>query len=116
VHPNIFNQWKLKLEPDEGRKYPIALKENFIQKDTLYIQVPNGYELESLPKPQSIHSDFGEYSIEFIYQQQQIVMIRYQTSIKKSWPPSRYNDLMNFFNAMYQYDRGQVVLKKKYLV
>ena len=112
IKPNIFNKWELKLLPDETRKYSIVLKENFLHTDTVFIIIPNGYEIESLPKPQSIHTIFGDYAIRFMYSNHQIEVVRYQTGIKQELPASEYAKLVEFFNSMYQNDHAQVVLKK----
>ncbi|WP_288072441.1 DUF3857 domain-containing protein [Hydrotalea sp.] len=112
IKPDIFNKWELKLLPDETRKYPIVLKENFLHTDSIFITIPTGYEIESLPKPQSIHTIFGDYAIQFIYNNNEIEVIRYQTGIKQQFPATDYEKLVDFYNVMYLNDHAQVVLKK----
>lgn len=113
LKPNIFNKWEVKLLPDETRKYPIVLKQNFLQTDTVFITIPNGYEIESMPKPQNIHSLFGDYAIRFSFTNNELEVDRYQTGVKEELPAETYAKLVEFYNAIYLYDRSQVVLKKK---
>jgi hypothetical protein len=113
IKPNIFDRWQQKLEPDENRTNNIVINKNFVQSDTIYITVPSEYEVESLPQPIQLNTQFGNYNIAFSFNHHTIQVIRKQVSIKQELPASTYGDLVNYYNTISNADVNQMVLVKK---
>jgi hypothetical protein len=112
IKPNIFNRWQQKLVPDKNRKNNVLINKSFVQNDTIYITVPLGYEVESLPKPIELNTQFGSYNIAFSFNNRTITVIRKQVSIKQELPPNTYDDLVKYYNTMSNADVNQMVLVK----
>jgi hypothetical protein len=64
VAPNLFNK-ESKLTENSERHFDIILKTSYKDVDSILIQLPHGYTVESLPKDISLKSKFGSYSISF---------------------------------------------------
>lgn len=112
ISPNIMNVNGRKLNKDSVRVFDIDLGYDYKDIDTVIINVPAGYQLESLPKPVTIASKFGIYKMEVSYDNG---VIKYLRSIEQNngrFPATDYNELADYFSTIYKSDRARVVLKK----
>lgn len=60
----------------EPRTAPLVLKESFIVCDSIYINLPEGFQLESYPKPTSITNSFAQYSTNFSITNNKVCLAR----------------------------------------
>src|SRR5204862_6045047 len=56
IIPNVMSRSNTKLKSDEERKYEIVLHDEYRDIDSVEIEIPKGYEPESLPQPTSIET------------------------------------------------------------
>ena len=113
IKPNLFNKSSIKLTKDSTRQYPIEFISAFKDIDTLSIALPAGYALEAMPKDVMLNSKFGSYTISFKVDDNSITAIRTEEGSAATFPAADYNDLVNYYDAMYKADRGQIVFVKK---
>jgi hypothetical protein len=113
ILPNILSKSGMRLSKDSVRKFDIEIDFDYIDYDTVYIALPAGYEVETLPKPVQIKSDFGEYAATWTYESDQLIFTRSMQQNKGRYPPDNYGDLVQFFQTIYKADRNNVVMKKK---
>jgi len=113
ISPNILTKSGIKLKDDSTRRFDIELDYDYFDTDTVHIKIPEGYEIESLPKPQQIKTKFGEYSSYCSFQNN---ILAYSRSIEQNsgrYPASDYREIASFLQAVHKADRARVVLKKK---
>lgn len=111
--PNAFNKSTTKLDATEERRSDIVFTYPFLDYDSTIFTIPEGYDIENLPKALSLESDFGKYSIRFDYKDGKIICIRSQQRQAGTFPPSQYVSMVAYFDKIYKADREKVVLRKK---
>ncbi|HUP13196.1 MAG TPA: DUF3857 domain-containing protein [Niastella sp.] len=111
ITPNILNRSTTKLMLEE-RKYSIEFNLEYKDVDSVEIEVPAGYELESLPQQVRIKNGFGSYSATTTYANNKIVYVRTREQYAGHFQPTVYADLVKYYEAIYKGDRNRLVLKK----
>jgi transglutaminase-like putative cysteine protease len=113
IVPNILTKSGIKLNVDSVRRFDLEIDYDYYDADTVYIKIPEGYEVESLPKAQVVSTAFGEYICSFSFEND---MLTYSRSIRQNngrYPAAMYKDLAAFYQSILKADRQRVVLKKK---
>ena len=113
IAPNVMSRSSLKLKADEERKYDIVLHDEFRYIDSVEIEIPNGYEPESIPQPVNIDTKFGKYSSTTKLEGNKIFYYRLQEQYSGRFPPKDYADLVKYYDSIYKADRSKIVLIKK---
>jgi hypothetical protein len=113
VTPNLFNKSALRLSTIENRQFPIEFSSAYIDADTVHIDLPTGYILESMPKDQTLNTEFGKYTVSYKVTEGMVEMIRTETVNRASFPASYYPELVKYYEAVYKADHSRVVLVKK---
>lgn len=112
VQPNLFNK-ESKLPTDKPRQLEIVYRSSYKDVDTISIKIPEGYTPEALPKDVSISNKFGSYNISYKISGNTIDLLRVYEQSANRFPPSDYDELVKFYDAMFKGDRAKVVLVKK---
>jgi hypothetical protein len=111
--PNIFNRSTFRLSGDSTRKYPIEFFDAFTHVDSIRIDIPPGYIVESMPKDVAVSTGFGQYRIGFKFTGSQIEMVRTRTMNRARFPADYYGELVKYFDLVYKADNSRIVLVKK---
>ena len=112
IIPNVMSRSNTKLKSDEERKYEIVLHDEYRDIDSVEIEIPKGYEPESLPQPASIETKFGKYYNATKLSNNKIYYYRTMEQYSGRFPAKDYADLVKFYDAIYKADRNKVVLVK----
>lgn len=107
---NLMNKRQYIPSAYEARKTNFAIGYSYHDKDEITYELPANYKVDFVPKDQEIDSEFGKYKIQTKVEGNKITYIREQTMWKKSYPPSKYNDLINFYKAIYKADKQKAVI------
>src|SRR5258705_5301746 len=110
ILPNVMNRSNTKLKTDEERKYDIVLHHEYKDIDSVEIEIPKGYEPESLPQAVNIETKFGKYSSATKLSNDKIGYYRVMEQYSGSFPAKDYAGLVKFYDAIYKADRNKVVL------
>lgn len=113
IQPNILNKWSTRLAVDTARLYPIELPEERTERDSVAIELPEGYQIESVPKPIDLKTPYGQYTIHASLQGNILIYTRTLVLNKGKFPSTEYNSLMMFYEQIYKSDRTRAVLVKK---
>lgn len=98
----------------DHRSNPIHLGRSYSERDTLVINFPEGYALESAPEPERfIESSFGTYQRRLILAPDRLLRIRTLVIKSGQLPAEAYDRFRNFFEAVVEADNEQIVLRKK---
>ena len=113
ITPNFFSRSSSRLDEDRNRKYDIEFDDPFTDIDTVEINIPAQYSVESMPEPVNIKNAYGSYSISFDLKQDKINMIRRNERNAGVYPKAEYDAVAAYLNKIYKADRSRVVLVKK---
>jgi transglutaminase-like putative cysteine protease len=111
VAPNLFNK-ESKLPLYTERHFDIRFKTSYIDVDSINIQLPQGYGVESVPKDISLKNKFGSYSINFKVKENSIEVLRVREQQESIFPADNYPQLVEFYDAMFRADRSRIVMVK----
>lgn len=112
VTPNMLSRYTTKLLNTEQRQYDIVFSMAFVDIDTVYMTIPGGFAVESMPKDISINNKFGDYRVHFEVSGDKIFFTRYYKRNEGTFPPSDYSGLVKFYDDMYKADRSKIVFVK----
>ena len=113
VNPNILTKTHHKLTADTSRIYDVELSYEYRDIDSVEINVPAGYQPEALPTDVQLDTKFGKYNATVKLNGDKITYYRKMEQFSGRFPPTAYNDLVNFYDQVYRADRNRVVLIKK---
>lgn len=113
VVPNVLTRSGVKLAADSARYFDIELDYDYLDTDTVNLRIPEGYEIESMPKPVNVQSKFGAYASAFSFENNMISYTRMVQQNQGRYPPADYKELADFYQAIHKSDRVKIVLKKK---
>jgi hypothetical protein len=110
ILPNIMNRWTRRLTADEDRRYEIDLASGFHDIDSVTIQLPAGYVVESIPADVDLDTRFGKYTGRVKFEGDKIIYYRRLAFNGGRFPAASYNELVKFYEQIYKADRARLVL------
>ncbi len=113
ITPNFFNKSTNQLIENTNRKYDIEFTISYIDEDSIKINIPDNYEVESIPKNLSLNNSFGKYSISFSVNNNSIIVYRKNERYAGKYPKETFATISNYFKEIYRADRGRIVMKIK---
>ncbi len=112
IIPNVMTRSGRKLSQDSARKYDIQLGLAYKDVDSVEIELPKGYEPETVPKDVIIASQFGNYFCSVKLKDNKLFYYRVIEHNSGRYPAKEYADLVKFYETIYKADRNRVVLVK----
>jgi len=113
IVPNVMTRNKQRLKEDTARKYDVELNYEYRDIDSVEIELPSGYELESKPQDINLSNKFGKYTSTVKLSGNKLYYYRLMEQYSGRFPAKEYNELVKFYEAIYKADRNKVVLVKK---
>ena len=111
---NKINPTKVVLKKNDNRKYPISISLGYSEIDEFQFILPEGYQLESMPKEKlELTSPFGNYILEVKQKEGKIICHRKLRINPINMPATRYDELRDFFKKLTKADQSKFVLVKK---
>lgn len=90
----------------------VIIRNSKIAIDTIKIEIPAGYQAESVPGAIKTESRFGTYSLEVSAGDNAIICIRRIEMKKGKFPADSYNELIDFYKKVVTADNSKASLKK----
>tara|TARA_R100000935_G_scaffold19234_1_gene36908 strand:+ start:2013 stop:3914 length:1902 start_codon:yes stop_codon:yes gene_type:complete len=83
-----------------NRKYPIEILRGKTIKNSNIFNIPEGYTIESIPKPEDLITDFGSLKTEVSIEEGKILMV--QTFVLKDgiWDAGKYTSFRDFLQSV----------------
>ena len=112
IQPNIMSKTNRKLSFDSTRKYNVVLDNEYIDIDSVEVEIPIGYAVESLPSNVNITSKFGKFTTTTKVENNKLFYLRRVEQSSGKFPKEDFNVLVKYFETIYKADRSKVVLVK----
>lgn len=111
--PNLMNRNTFVPEKVENRKEEIVRRLAYIDVDTIRYALPEGIYPEFVPQDVQLKSIFGEYEASYKIDQGTLLYTRKVKINKGEFPPSSYQDLVNFYRSISKADNTKMVFMSK---
>ncbi len=112
IQPNVMTKTNRKLSSDSTRKYDVVLDYEFIDIDSVEVEMPAGYTIESVPANVNISSKFGKFNATTKVENNKLYYYRTVEQSRGKFPKEDFNELVKYFENIYKADRSKVVLVK----
>jgi hypothetical protein len=113
ITPNILNRSNIKLNTETGRLTDINIDYEYKDIDSVTIDIPNGYEQESIPQSVSLKTKFGSYTSTIKLENNKLTYLRIREQFSGKYPAKDFKELADFYDRIYKADRSRLVLVKK---
>ena len=95
------------------RKENVWVEEGYVDEDDITIAIPEGYEVEAMPKSFEIDKPFGTFSFMVVPGENSIMVTNRLVMKSGQYDKSQYPDLIDFIKTISNAYGQKVVLKKK---
>ena len=95
-----------------SRKYDIVMEASKFQNDTIIIKIPEGYNIENLPKAEEIESPYGYFKSNIQIKEQQIIYTQTLEIKKGRFPASEFEEMKKFYTRIETLQSGRIGFKK----
>jgi hypothetical protein len=113
INPDILSRSSTKLMQDNNRQFDIEFDEEYSHVDSVQILIPGGYETESKPADVVFQSPFGKFTSQTVVATDKILYYRKLEQYRGRFPGKEYDEVVKFYNRIYNCDHSRIVLVKK---
>ncbi len=107
----FYNGYRLKKNKHRNGK--IRNKFAFAVDDSITYNIPEGYKIESIPRPVNITNEFGEFSTSVKFIDNQVIFHRAYKLKEGEFPADKFNKFYKFKQKKQRTDKKKIVLVKK---
>jgi transglutaminase-like putative cysteine protease len=113
--PFFYSEFFRKITDTGSRKYPIYFSNyEFVENDSIVLKLPKGFEPESIPRPHQFSSVFGEYTLNYMWKDDQIIVKRKLVCAKGVFKPELFGLLARFIEDVTKFDKTRLVFIRKH--
>ncbi len=115
INPLLGERQKDNPFPAAERRYPVEMPYTFKETIIVNMMIPDGYQVDEMPKPTRVKLDNDEGMFEYLVQNDgATIQLRCIVDVKKAvFSADTYNVLRDFFSYIVKKQSEQIVLKKK---
>jgi hypothetical protein len=120
LQPNFFKYGTSPVFSSQTRKYPIYFDFAWSEEDSIDIELPEGYEIDSLGEPNEIKegSDLGRLTNYYTFDKENNLLkadrrFYFGTKGRLTFPVTAYQPLKNLFDLFHKADTNSVSLRQK---
>ncbi|MGN7818758.1 transglutaminase domain-containing protein [Chitinophaga sp. 22536] len=115
INPMFTEANRSNIFKSAERKFPVEMNAVFDEIYSLNMELPEGYEIDELPKPAIAKYNEEEGIFQYLIQQQDNhIQLRSRVKLNKAnFAPEDYPSLREFFDLVVKKQAEQIVLKKK---
>jgi hypothetical protein len=107
---NLMNKVTGIPKKDDERDLDVFIRRSYSEIDQITYKIPANYHIGSNPEPVTIESKFGKYNVNIEQNDGSIEYHREFVFYKGTYPPSDYNNLIDFLSEVAKADRMKVML------
>lgn len=110
---NPLNQNEYVPPSYKNRRMPFHISRGYVDRDSIRIQLPKGYKIESVPDPVKLNSEFGSYRASLDQKKDgSLLYINYLSINSGKFPKEKYEAYRNFRKAIANYEGAKITLVK----
>ncbi len=94
------------------RKYPLVLESDAFA-ETVRFKLPAGFDVDEVPDPVKIDSEFGSYTASYEVKDGQLLYTRKLVQRAATIPVEKYAEVRSFFGRVRASEESPVVLARK---
>ena len=114
VPVNAISPFKSVPPEMEERQFPVVHRRNFTEVDTIELQIPKGYEVESIPNSSyQKEVEYATYELQIEKTETGIRCVRKLQMKKAELPSDSYPDFRNVLKEISKKDKMKIVLVQK---
>ncbi len=110
---NAFFPSDHQLSAETDRKYDLIIRDGYVGELKITIELPSGYEVESLGKGENIDSPYGNYISTIKAGDGKVTFERKLSKYPVHVSASDYSDVRDFYKQLYKADTPTIVLVRK---
>jgi hypothetical protein len=113
--PRIFDLWQATLPTEEKRRSDYYFEVPILKTCVTTIDLPAGFEVESLPASQSLKFSYGTYDAKYTYDaaKNQVVNTTKFNLTNQVIPAAKYNEMQTYFDAIAKAQNKKLVIRRK---
>jgi hypothetical protein len=113
--PLLSEAWKNNPFTSAERKYPVEMPYKINEMFTLYMEIPEGYKVDELPKSARVKLNEDEGMFQYLTGANDgVVQVQVKLVLNKAnFQPQDYATLREFFTYVVKKESEQIVFKKK---
>jgi hypothetical protein len=113
--PRLFDLWQLTVPPLEKRSYAFYFDEPLQKSCVTTIDLPAGFEVETLPANQSLKFTYGNYEVNYVYvpAKNQVVSTAKFNLTSQVVPAAKYTEMQVYMDAVAKAQNKKLVIRKK---
>lgn len=96
-----------------NRKNDLHINIGYIDIDSIYFKIPDGYLVDNLPKGIKKEFDFGSYEITSVLTEKEILTIRKLVLKEGKYPSTFYQDFVDWYGLANKFDHAKCILRKE---
>lgn len=101
------------LPVDPERQEPIYVASGYKDVDTIFIELPEGYLMESLPEPIELHNDVGCFDRQVSMEGDTLCIVQQLLIRSGTYPVDKYAQISDFLKKVGTCYAGKAVLRKE---
>jgi hypothetical protein len=114
-HPHVFDLWGITLPIMDKRKTDYYFEHPMQKTCITTIDLPAGFEVESLPTNQELKFTYGNYEIKYVYDavKNQVIGTAKFILTKQEIPAAKYTEMQQYMDAIAKAQNKKLVIRKK---
>ncbi|RYY53358.1 MAG: transglutaminase domain-containing protein, partial [Chitinophagaceae bacterium] len=112
INPNIMTRFYRHPAPVKQRQFPVRLGEAYTDTDTVTIELPDGYKIESMPPVTVIDNGICAYTTTTELKGNKLSYHRTLKYRGGNYPPEKFAEITGLFDKIYKADRSRIVFVK----
>jgi hypothetical protein len=113
--PRLFDLWRLTVPVLEKRKTDFYFDHPLQKSCVTTIDLPAGFEVETLPANQSLKFTYGNYEVNYVYnaEKNQVVSTAKFNLNSQVVPAAKYTEMQVYMDAVAKAQNKKLVIRKK---
>ncbi len=113
--PCVFDVWGVTLPQLDKRKADYYFKQPMIENCVTTIELPEGFEVETMPVSQNLKFSYGSYDVKYVYDvaKNQVISTTKFNLNNHVIPAAKYNEMQQYMDAIAKAQNKKLVIRKK---
>lgn len=112
IPANIFHQSFPTINEKEERSQDIKIRYGYQDTDSINLRLPEGYEIESLPRITELKNDFGRFHFSIQCQGRDICIVQSLLLHRGTYSPKLYSEFALFMKEVANQYHSKIILRK----